>query len=108
MKQWDVWMYDFAEAGPHPAIIISHPDRVARAPLVNILICTSQRAQRLPKVNEVLLDREDGLEWETLCRCDLSYLVEKTALYQRRGSVSVERRRAIVRTITACFGFNLV
>jgi hypothetical protein len=34
MKQWDIWTCDFADAGPHPAIIVSHPDRVARAPLV--------------------------------------------------------------------------
>ena len=28
MKQWDIWTCDFADAGPHPAIIVSHPDRV--------------------------------------------------------------------------------
>jgi|GEM_PF-2469883 len=38
MKQWDIWTFDFAEAGPHPAIIVSHLDRVARAPLVTVLI----------------------------------------------------------------------
>ena len=46
MKQWDIWTCDFADAGPHPAIIVSHPDRVARAPLVNVLIGSSQKAGR--------------------------------------------------------------
>jgi mRNA-degrading endonuclease toxin of MazEF toxin-antitoxin module len=108
VKQWEIWTFDFDQAGPHPAIIISHPDRVARAPLVNVLICSSQRAQRQPHVNEVLLDQADGLNWPTLCRCDLNYLVDKAGLYQQRGIVSSERRRAIVRTMYACFGFNLL
>jgi hypothetical protein len=46
MKQWEIWTCDFADAGPHPAIIVSHPDRVARAPLVNVLIGSSQKASR--------------------------------------------------------------
>jgi hypothetical protein len=35
MKQWEIWTCDFADAGPPPAVVVSHPDRVARAPLVN-------------------------------------------------------------------------
>jgi hypothetical protein len=46
VKAWDIYTYDFDEAGPHPAVIVSHPDRVDRAPWVNVLICTSQRAAR--------------------------------------------------------------
>lgn len=46
VKAWDIYTYDFDEAGPHPAVIVSHPDRVDRAPWVNLLICTSQRAAR--------------------------------------------------------------
>ena len=107
MKQWDVWTCDFAEAGPHPAVIVSHPDRVARGSLVNVLICTSQRASRPPKENEVLLNGADGLDWETLVRCDLMYLVERSELYQHRGDVSVIRRRAIVQRLNASFGFTL-
>lgn len=44
MKQWDIWTCDFAEAGPQPAVVVSHPDRIARAPLVNMLIGSSQQA----------------------------------------------------------------
>lgn len=108
MKQWDIWTCDFAEAGAHPAVIMSHPDRVARAPLVNVLIGSSQRATREARENEVVLDQADGLDWDTLVKCDLMYLVEKDRLYRRRGSVGNARRGALVRRINACFGFTLV
>ncbi|MCW5556574.1 MAG: type II toxin-antitoxin system PemK/MazF family toxin [Verrucomicrobiae bacterium] len=108
MKQWDIWTCDFAEAGPHPAVIVSHPDRVARAPLVNVLIGSSQRASREPRENEVLLNGADGLDWETLVKCDLMYLVEKERLYRLRGTVTATHRRALVQRINACFGFTLI
>jgi mRNA-degrading endonuclease toxin of MazEF toxin-antitoxin module len=108
VSPWEVWTFDFPEAGAHPAVIISHPDRVANAAFVNLLICSSQRVTRTPKATEVLLDQADGLDWPTVCRCDIIYLVPKGKLYQRRGVVSVERRRAIVRTTIAGLGFNLV
>jgi hypothetical protein len=56
VKQWDIWTCDFAAAGPHPAVVVSHTDRVARAPLVNVLIGSSQRATRQPRENEVVLN----------------------------------------------------
>ena len=108
MNQWDIWTCDFADAGPHPAIIVSHPGRVARAPLVNVLLGSSQRATRQPRENEVVLNGADGLDWETLVKCDLLYLVERERLYRRRGSVSTVRRRALVQRLNACFGFTLV
>ena len=108
MKQWDIWTCDFAQAGPHPAAIVSHPDRVARAPLVNVLIGSSRWASRPPRENEIVLNSADGLEWETLVKCDLMYLVEKDLLYRRRGSVGTARRRALLQRLNACFGFTLV
>lgn len=104
MNQWEIWTFDFADAGPHPALIVSHPDRVARAPFVNVLIGSSQRASRPARENEVLLNGADGLDWETLFKCDLMYLVEKERLYQRRGQVGSVRRRLLVQRLNACFG----
>ncbi len=108
MKQWEIWTCGFADAGPHPAVIVSHPDRVARAPLVNVLIGSSQKASRPARENEVLLNGADGLDWETLVKCDLMYLVEKERLYGRRGIVTTVRRRALVQRINASLGFTLV
>ena len=108
MKQWEIWTCDFAEAGPHPTVIVSHPDRVARAPLVNVLIGSSQKASRPARETEIMLNGADGLDWETLVKCDLMYLVEKERLYGRRGIVTGVRRRALVQRINACLGFTLV
>lgn len=106
MNQWDIWTYDFPSAGAHPAIIVSHPDRVARASMVNILIASSHRANRPPRENEVLLNGADGLDWETLVKCDLMYLVERERLFQRRGSVTEARRRQIIHRLNSSFGFT--
>src|SRR5688572_11381320 len=107
MQAWDICMYDFPGAGPHPAVVISHPDRVAHAEWVNVLICSSHRATRIPRETEVRLNGADGLDWETLCRCDVLWLVEKSKLHQKRGTVSIIRRRQIVHKINAAMGWNL-
>ena len=49
MKPWDIYTYDFGNAEPHSAVLVSHPDRVAKADWVNALLCTAQRANRAPK-----------------------------------------------------------
>ena len=108
MKPWDIYTCDFEGAGPHPAVIVSHPDRVAHAPWVNVLICTTQRASRPPRETEVRLNGADGLDWETLCRCDVLWLVEKAKLTGKRGSVSRVRRRQIVDKINAAMGWKLI
>lgn len=108
MKQWEIWTCRFADAGPHPAIIVSHPDRVANAPLINVLLCSSQRANRPAREHEVLLNGADGLDWETVVRCDLMYLMEREEIYGRRGVVTPSRRRAIVQRINGAFGFTLI
>jgi len=108
MKPWDIYTYDFQDAGPHPAVIVSHPDRVTHAAWVNVLICTTQRASRPPKENEVRLNGADGLDWETLCRCDVLWLVEKLKLSAKRGNVSRVRRRQIVDKINAAMGWKLL
>ncbi len=32
MKPWDIYTFDFPDAGPDPAVIVSHPDRVTKVP----------------------------------------------------------------------------
>jgi mRNA-degrading endonuclease toxin of MazEF toxin-antitoxin module len=102
MKQWDIFTWEFP-FGKHPVVIVSHPARVENKPVVNVLKCSSQRAGRAPQENEVLLDKADGLDWETLCQCDLIYILEKKELSEKRGSVSRARRRAIIsKVIQSC------
>src|SRR5438105_14476297 len=93
MNAWDI--YSFQPPGwpePHPAVIVSHPDRVANKPDVNILMCSSQQANRPAKPDEVILDSNDGLNWPTLCRCDLIHSIKKGEVKNQRGRVTDVRR----------------
>ena len=63
---------------------------------------------RPPQETEVRLNGADGLDWETLCPCDVLWLVEKAKLTGKRGSVSRVRRRQIVDKINAAMGWKLV
>ena len=94
--QFDVWRYVFhAKGGEHPVVLISHPDICAKAKVVNVLYCTSQRQSRRPHAHEVMLNGVDGMDWETFCDCSIMYAVRSDLLFSRRGRVTLERRRAI-------------
>ena len=95
-QKWDIWTYDFPHKGPHPVVLLSHPDRCARGKVVNVLFCTSKRQERSAQAHGVLLNTADGLDWETFCICDLIYAVATDDLLQRRGRVS--------RKLVAIFG----
>lgn len=106
MKAWEIYSYQHPDwLEPHPAVIVSHPDRVALKPEVTILLCSSKPAARSAKPHEVILDSSDGLDWPTVCKCDLLYTLPKTALNTRRGMVTAERRRQIVATINRAMGW---
>lgn len=93
--QFDVYEYNFPLKGLHPVVLISHPDRCAKAKFINVLFCTSQRQSRQPYPFEVMLDPADGLSWETFCDCSIMWVVPSDQLTNRRGHVVPERRRAI-------------
>jgi mRNA-degrading endonuclease toxin of MazEF toxin-antitoxin module len=93
--QFEVWDCNFPRKGPHPVVLISHPDRCARAQVLNVLFCTSQRQSRKPYPFEVMLDMEDGLDWETFCDCSILWSVDTPLLITKRGRVTFNRRQAI-------------
>lgn len=100
MRTWEIWSCQpDGWNEPHPAVVVSHPLRVANKPEVDVVMCSTQRAQRLPGPHEVLLDEADGLDWPTLCRCDLLHTFTKADLKRRWGTVTLERRRQIIATI---------
>jgi hypothetical protein len=106
MKAWEIWSYQPSGwPEPHPAVIVSSPSRVANKPDLNILMCSSKQATRAAMPNEVILDASDGLNWPTLCKCDLFHLITKTELKTRRGLVTEERRRQIIATINRANGW---
>jgi len=93
---------------PHPAIIISNPARVANKPDVEVVMCSSKRAGRAAQPGEMILDTADGLDWPTLCKCDLIYAVQKSELKTRRGEVSASRRGLLIRNIIAAHAWGEV
>lgn len=105
MNAWDIHSADLGW-GLHPVVIVSHPLRAAHKDFIEILDCSTQRAARPPRTTEVLLDHADGLDWQTLCKCDCIFAVERTEIKTRRGTVSPERRRQIVRAIIASHGWG--
>ncbi len=109
MKQWDILLYSFEEEGPHPAVILSSIERCENQDLetVNALLCTSAKLNRGPKPTEVILDESDGLDWKTAVRCDVIYLLEKKNFREKRGSVTVLRRKLIARKIIECLRLPL-
>jgi mRNA-degrading endonuclease toxin of MazEF toxin-antitoxin module len=109
MKPFDVFSWQppgWVE--PHPCVIVSHPARIANKAEVNVVACSSKRATRKAQAHEVILDQADGLDWPTLCKCDLLYSVSKSELKHRRGEISPARRKVLVRTIIGSLGWGEV
>jgi hypothetical protein len=83
MAPWEIWTFDFPVEGPHPCVIFTNAARLAHPDFdrVNVLLCRTLRGplQRQLKSTEILLDRADGLDWETLCRVGALHFVPKAA-----------------------------
>lgn len=109
MRQFDIYYWQpprWIEA--HPCVIMSHPDRVARRDLVELVACSTQHAQRNPEDSELLLDETDGLDWATICHCDLIYAAPRAALKIKKGRVTEARQAPMIRTIIAAHGWAAV
>lgn len=104
MKPWDIYTWEFPGADAHPAVVLGTEARLANKPKVNVLFCSSQRAGRKAEALEVILNGADGLDWETICKCDLVFAVPKEQLTRKRGSVSRVRRTQIAERIIRGLG----
>ena len=101
MRQWDIFLFPFSEEQPHPVVILSIDERAEARKHVNGLLCVSLRGRALG-FHEVLLDKADGLDWESAVRCDLIHLLERDRLLERRGHVIPERQIQISRKLIEC------
>ena len=107
MKAFEIYSWQPAGwAEPHPAVIVSNPDRVTNKPEVEVVMCSSQKAGRPAKPWEMILDEADGPDWPAICKCDLIHAVQKTELKNRRGAVSSTRRSQLVRNILAAHAWG--
>ena len=109
MKQWEIYLFSFRDEGPHPAVVLSNEERCQNPDLevVNALLCTSAKLNRGPKSNEIILDESDGLDWKTAVRCDVVYLLEKSSFREKRGTVTLLRRKLIARKFAECLRLPL-
>jgi hypothetical protein len=104
IKPWEIWTLEVSGRRRTCAVILATEDRARLKPFVSVILCSTQRALRKPEIHEVILDQADGLDWPTLCRCDLVYAAERKDLKHRRGSVTPERRRAIAERVIRSLG----
>jgi mRNA-degrading endonuclease toxin of MazEF toxin-antitoxin module len=104
MKPWDIYTWEFPDVESHPAVVLGTEARLANKPKVNVLFCSSKRATRQAEALEVILDTADGVDWETLCKCDLVFAVPKDQLTRKRGSVTQARRRQIAERVIRGLG----
>jgi len=105
MKPWDIYTWDFPGADTHPAVVLGTETRIANKRKVNVLFCSSKRATRTAEAFEIILDEAEGLDWGTLCKCDLIFAVPKEQLSHKRGSVTPPRRRQIAERVIRALGF---
>ena len=73
-----------------------------------MVLCSTQRAGREAQPHEIILDDADGMDWPTLCKCDLIYAVPREDLKSRKGRVSMARQAPLVRTLIAAHGWAAV
>jgi len=110
MAPWEIWTYDFPVEGPHPCVIFTNASRLAHRDFdrINVLLCRTLRGplQRELRPTEIILDRADDLDWETLCRIDAMHFVLKSGMRERRGIVCKERRRLICQRMLLVFPFE--
>ena len=109
MKQFDIVYWKppgWPEA--HPVVVVSHPDRADRKKDVEVVACSTQRTNRRAEPHEILLDEADGLDWPTLCKCDLIYAAAREELTQQKGRLTDARQGPLVRTLIAAHGWGAV
>jgi mRNA-degrading endonuclease toxin of MazEF toxin-antitoxin module len=107
MKPFEI--FSWQPAGwpePHPCVIVSSPARAANKPDVEVVLCSTQKAGRAALPGEIILDTADGLDWQTICKCDQIYSVPRDRLKNRRGIVSESRRVQLIRTIIAAHSWG--
>jgi mRNA-degrading endonuclease toxin of MazEF toxin-antitoxin module len=91
---------------PHPCVIVSHPARADRRTPVEVLMCSSVRANRQAGPDEFILDEADGLDWPTICKCEPIISLPRDDIKHRRGAVTDQRRAALLRRIIAAHGWG--
>ncbi|MFI5335482.1 MAG: type II toxin-antitoxin system PemK/MazF family toxin [Opitutales bacterium] len=107
LSQWDVVRVRIrpTDKDPHPAVVISRTEvcRDPRKLSINILYGSTKRPATAAGATDVVLNGADGLDRATAFNCDHLFTVAKASIESQYGSVGIERRRAISRTLHRAF-----
>lgn len=105
--QWDVVRVRIRpdDKDLHPAVVISRAEVCAdsRKQSINVIYGTTRRPAGAPVATDVVLNGADGLDRPTLFNCDHLFTVRKESVESRFGRVTLERRRALSRTLHRAF-----
>jgi len=97
----DVFDADLADAGRHPVVLVSRQTAIPVRTNVTVVLVTSV-ARHHPA--EVELGPEHGLDHECVANCDEIHTLTKARLLRRRGTVGLERMRAVEDAIRVSLG----
>jgi PemK-like, MazF-like toxin of type II toxin-antitoxin system len=107
LRQWAVVKVRFrpTDRDEHPAVIVSNDEHCAdtRLTRINVLYGTKTSPGNPPRLHQALLNSAEGLDFLTAIDCSYFYTIDKDAIAASLGNVSLERRRALKRTIVASY-----
>ena len=110
LRRWDIVFLNVDEKDPTgcPAVILSGENTLLdpRQHRFNAVVGTKKPPGASNGDHQVLLNGADGLDHLTQVDCSLVYVAKKASVLRLAGTVSIERRRAIQRTIRSYLGLG--
>jgi hypothetical protein len=110
LRRWDIVFLKVDDKDPtgHPAVILSGENTLLdpKQHRFNVVVGTKKPPGANHGDHHVLLNGADGLDHLTQVDCSLVYVAKKASVLRLAGTVSLERRRAIQRTIRAFLGLG--
>jgi hypothetical protein len=110
LRRWDIVFLRVDERDPagHPAVVLSGENTLLdpKQHRFNAVVGTKKPRGTSNGEHQVLLNGSDGLDQLTQVDCSLVYVAKKASVVRLAGTVSVERRRAIQRTIRSYLGLG--
>lgn len=107
LRQWDVVKVRFrpTDRDEHPAVVISNDEHCTdtRLSRLNVLYGTKISPGNPPRPHQGVINSAEGLDFLTAVDCSYFYTVDKDSITRSIGTVGVERRRALKRTIIAAY-----
>ena len=110
LRRWDIVKIPAADndSAGHPGVVLSPEDMLddEKQLRFNVLVGTKKQPAEKARQNNVVLNEDDGLSFQTLVDCSLVYMVRKSQVKERLGVVAYDRRQEIKRKVRAHLGLG--